>query len=100
MITPAPTDTEWFNRCLRGLWDFIGKQRRQDAAISTSLMLEMQKILEERWASAVKSMGILETWCASETGSLFILTYCGSLCGFKTPKIVLSGFKKQTLSPD
>ena len=39
VLTLAPTDTEWFNRYLTGLWDFIGKRRRQDAAISTSLML-------------------------------------------------------------
>jgi hypothetical protein len=45
-LTSDPTDTEWFNRFMTGLRARIGERRRQDAAISISLMLEMQKKLE------------------------------------------------------
>jgi hypothetical protein len=44
--------------------------------------------------------GYFEMRCVAETGSFFILTYCGSLRGFETPKVVLSDLTKQTLSPE
>ena len=81
------------------LQDRIGEQRCQDAEISISLKLDIQKRLEAIWTSAVESMNTLETRCEAETESFFILTYCCSLHGFETPKLVLSYFKKQTLSP-
>ena len=62
-------------------------------------MLGMQKRLEAIWTSAVESRDTLETRCEADTGSFFILTYCDSLRGFKTPKVVLGDLKKQTLSP-
>jgi hypothetical protein len=99
-LTAGPTDTEWLNRFMTGLRARIGERRRQDAAISISLMLEMQKKLEVRWTRAVESRDTLEMRCVAETGSFFILTYCGSLRGFETPKGVLSDLKKQTLSPE
>ena len=61
-------------------------------------MMEIQNILEAIWKSSVKSRGNLKTCCAAETNSLFILKYCGSLRGFKTPKHLLSDLKKQKLS--
>jgi hypothetical protein len=85
---------------MTGLPARIGELRRQDAAISISLMLEIQKRLEARWTRAVESKDTLEMFCVAETGSLFILTYCGSLRGFETPKFVLGDLKKQTLSPE
>jgi hypothetical protein len=99
-FTSPPTDTEWFNRFTTGLWARIGERRRQDAAISISLMLEMQKRLDARWTRAVVSRDTLEMHCVAETGSFFILTYCGSLRGFETPKVVLSDLTKHTLSPE
>jgi hypothetical protein len=99
-LTSDPTDTEWFNHFMTGLRARIGERCCQDAAISISLMLEMQKRLEARWTRAVESRDTLEMSCVSETGSLFILKYCGSLRGFETPKVVLSDLKKQTLSPE
>lgn len=85
---------------MTGLRARIGERRRQDAAISISLMLEMQKKLEAKWTRAFESKDTLEMRCVAETGSFFILTYCGSLRGFETPKVVLSDLKKQTLSPE
>jgi hypothetical protein len=98
-LTSAPTDSEWLNHFMTGLRARIGKRRRQDATISISLMLEMQKRLEARWTRAVESRDTLEIRCIAETCSLFTLSYCGSLRGFETPKVVLSDLKKQTLSP-
>ena len=51
------------------------------------------------WTSTVESKDALERRFEAETGSLFFLTYCGSLRGFEISKIVLSDLKKQTLSP-
>jgi hypothetical protein len=51
-----------------------------------------------KWTRAVESRDTLEMRCVAETGSFFILTYCGSFCGFETPKVVLSDLK--TLSPE
>jgi hypothetical protein len=99
-LKSAPTGTEWFNRFMMGLRAHIGERRRQDAAISISLMLEMQKRLEARWKRAVESRDTLEMRCVSETGSFFILAYCGSLRGFEMSKVVLSDLKKHTLSPE
>jgi hypothetical protein len=79
---------------MMGLPARIGERRRQDAAISISLMLEMQKKLEAKWTRAFESRDNLEMRCVAETGSFFILIYCGSLRGFETPKVVLSDLKK------
>jgi hypothetical protein len=85
---------------MTGLRAPIGERRRQDAAISISLMLEMQKRLEARWTRAVESRDNLVMRCVAYTGSFFILTYCGSLRGLETPKVVLNDLKRQTLSPE
>jgi hypothetical protein len=62
---------------MTGLRARIGECRRQDAAISISLMLEMQKKLEAKWMTrAFESKDTLEMRCVSETGSFFILTLC------------------------
>jgi hypothetical protein len=88
-----PTNTAWFNRFLTGLRARIGERRRQEVAIYISLMLEMQKKLEEKWTRDFESKDTLEMRCVAETGSFFILTYCGILRGFETPKVVLSDLK-------
>ena len=84
---------------MTSIWDCIGGRHCQDAEISISLVLEMKKRLEARYTSAVESKEFLETLCAADTGSFFILAYCVSLRGFETPNIVLIYLKKQTLSP-
>jgi hypothetical protein len=85
---------------MMGLRARIGELRFQDAVIFISLMLEMQNKLEPKWTRAVESRDTLGMRCVAESGSFFILTYCGSLHGFETPKVVLSDLKKQTLSPE
>ena len=93
-------DTELFTHFMIGIHAQIGKQHCQDWEIFVSLMLEIQKILEAIWKSAVESRDNLEICCAADTGSFFILEYCGILPGFETPKIALSDLKKNTLSPN
>jgi hypothetical protein len=79
---------------MTGLRARIGERCRQDAAISISLMLEMQKKFEAKLTRAFESRDTLEMRCVAETGPFFILTYCGILRGLETPNVVLSDLKK------
>jgi hypothetical protein len=99
-IACAPTDSEWFSRFMTGLKSRIGERRKQDAAISITLMVEIQRRLELEWQLATGLMNKDRVRAAAEHGSFHVLTYCGSLRGFETPKVVLHDLIHQTLSPE
>jgi hypothetical protein len=88
-LTTAPTDTEWFGRFMTGLRARVGERRRQDAAISIALMIELQSRLEVRWLEVNKENDWQEKRKAAENDAFFVWTYCGSLRGFETPKVLL-----------
>ena len=48
-LTTSPTDNECFGCFMTVLRARFGERRRQDAAISIALMMELQYILEARW---------------------------------------------------
>jgi hypothetical protein len=99
-IACAPTYSEWFSRFMTGLKSRIGERRKQDAAISITLMVEIQRRLELEWQLATGLMNKDRVRAAAEHGSFHVLTYCGSLRGFETPKVVLHDLIHQTLSPE
>jgi hypothetical protein len=74
---------------MTGLRARVGERRRQDAAISIALMIELQSRLEARWLEVNKENDWQEKRKTAENGGFFVLTYWGSLRGFETPKVLL-----------
>ena len=70
-LTTAPTDTEWFGSFMTVLWERVGERRRQVAAISIALMMELQSRLEARWLEANKEDDWQENRQESEKGEFF-----------------------------
>jgi hypothetical protein len=99
-LSAAPTDTEWFCRFMTGLRSRIGERHRQDAAISIELMLELQKRLEAKWQEAVikNDIGLMRD--TAEDVAFFLFTYCGSLRGYETPKVILQDLRRQIIPPE
>ena len=46
VMASSPNDSEWFTRFMTGLCSRISERRKQDAEISISLMIGMQRLLE------------------------------------------------------
>lgn len=74
----------------------VGERIRQDLAISMPVMLEVQKLLEEQWdRSDVDSRRNV-----AEIGAFFLITYCASLRGYETMKILLTTLRRGLVGPD
>jgi hypothetical protein len=83
-----------------GLRSRIGERRRQDAAISIALMVEMQARLEAKLNRMASSTDPQDLRHSAEKRSFFELMYCGSMRGFETPKVLLHDLRKQMVTPD
>jgi hypothetical protein len=57
----------------------IVERRKQDVAISISLMVEIQQRLELEWQLATRLMYKDRVRATAEHGSFHVFTYCGSL---------------------
>jgi hypothetical protein len=99
-ISNTPTESEWFNHFMTGLQSRIGERRKQDAAISIALMIELQKRLELEWQAATARNDKECIRKATENGSFHVFTFCGSLRGFETPKLLIHDLRQHTLSPE
>jgi hypothetical protein len=64
----SPEDSEWFSRLMTGLKSRIGERRKQDAAISIALMVEIQQRLELEWQLATRLMNKDRVRAAAEHG--------------------------------
>jgi hypothetical protein len=99
-IPNAPTDSEWFNHFMTGLRSRIRECRKQDAAISIALMIELQRRLELEWQAATARNDKECIRRATENGSFHVFMFCGSLRGFKAPNLLIHDLRQQTLSPE
>jgi hypothetical protein len=70
---------------MTGLRSRIRERRKQDAAISIALMIELQKRLELEWQAATARHDKERIRRATENGLFHVFTFCGSLRGFETP---------------
>jgi len=93
--TTAPSESVWHRLFMQGYHARVGEQRKQDMAITIEQMLKIQEILEWRWQEAVRSNDQGATRQVAEIAVFFEVGYCGSLCGFEMPKIVLTKLKNQ-----
>jgi hypothetical protein len=100
VATKAPTDSAWFVRFMSGFRLRVGERVQQDAAISISLMMLIQTLLEEDWEAAVTTGNLGAQRAIAEHGAFFLFLYCGSLRGFEGPKVLLSELKSQIVSPE
>ena len=89
----APTVTDWYDNFNAGFRARVGERVKRDAAISIEIMLELQALYEKEWddlpanGSPDAKLGVVEP------AVFFILTFCASLRGFETPKILLTDLR-------
>ena len=76
--TQCPTDGPWFGRFCLGMEKRLGRQIKQDMAISIEVMIEIQKLLERDWISARTANERLLVVIAA---MLFIVPFCWGLRG-------------------
>ena len=84
----APNDSECFTRFVTGLCSGIGELRKDDAEISVALMIKMKRLLELERQLEVKKNDKEHIRTAADNISLQNFTYCGSLRGYETPKVL------------
>ena len=100
VTTDAPSDTEWYDRFATGFRSRVGERRKQDAAISIEIMLEIQRLFENEWQAACDDSPSARRSIA-EPAVFFIVGFCGSMRGFELPKTVLTDLRNQIhLDPD
>ena len=95
VMDSAPTDSEWFTHFMIGLCSRIGEHRKKDASNSIVLMIEMQRSLGLEWYLSVKQNDRERIRTAAKNGLFHIFTYCGSLRGYETPKVLLHDLRHQ-----
>ncbi len=94
VATTAPSDSEWFASFMSGFRSRVGERRKQDAAISIEVMLEIQALFEEDWEE-VRDRGIQQQREVAEAAVFMIVGYVASLRGFELPKTVLTDLRRQ-----
>ena len=100
VMASSPTESEWFTYFMTDLWSRIGELRNQDAEISITLMIKMQRLLELEWHMEVKQNNKECIRTSVVNVSIQIFTYCGSLRGYETPKFLLYDINHQISSPE
>jgi hypothetical protein len=56
-LTTCPTQSMWFEHFSKGCLKHMGQEVKQDLAVSTSLMLLLQDILEGEWIANESTCG-------------------------------------------
>jgi hypothetical protein len=85
----SPHDSDFFVMFMAGLRARVGERRKQDAAISIALMVEMQRRLELDWNKALERDDLVEMREVAEHAVNFLFCFCGALCGFEGTKVPL-----------
>lgn len=81
---------EWFSRFISGCQARVGEHLKQDLAVSVPVMLEIQAQVEGQWEWA----GPEDRQSVAELGTFFLVTFCASLRGYETMKILLTSMQK------
>jgi hypothetical protein len=63
-------------------------------------MIELQRRFELEWQAATARNDKERIRRATGNGSFHVFTFCGSLRGFKNPKLLIHDLRQQTLSPE
>jgi len=97
VASTKPTWSEWYTRFSTGILHRLGNRPKQDAAISIDVMLEMMR----RFDASYEDTGIdpAARLRISQTATYAVLTYCASLRGYETPKIILT-YLREFRCPD
>jgi hypothetical protein len=85
----SPHDSDFFAMFMTGLRARVGERRKQDAAISIALMVEMQRRLELDWKDALVRDDLVEMREVAEHAVYFLFCFCGALRGFEGTKVPL-----------
>jgi hypothetical protein len=88
--TQSPHESDFFIMFMAGLRARVGERRKQDAAISIALMVEMQNRLELDWNKAMARDDLVEMREVAEHAVYFLVCFCGALRGFEGTKIPLN----------
>ena len=95
----TPTNSEFFKLFMAGFKARVGERVKKDAAISIEVMIQLQRLCEKEWGQAEASGDLKLLRSAAENGAFLVFTFCGSMRGFETPKVVLDRLEKQMLTP-
>jgi hypothetical protein len=87
--TQSPHESDFFIMFMAGLRARVGERRKQDAAISIALMLEIQRRLELDWKQALEGDDALAMREVAEHAVYFLFCFCGALRGFEGNKVPL-----------
>jgi hypothetical protein len=87
--TQSPHDGDFFTMFMAGLRARVGERRKQDAAISIGLMIEIQRRLELDWNQARERDDRVEMREVAEHAVYFLFCFCGALRGFEGNKVPL-----------
>jgi hypothetical protein len=87
--TQSPHESDFFTMFMTGLRTRVGERRKQDAAISIALMVEIQRRLELDWNKALEGDDLVAMREVAEHAVYFLFCFCGALCGFAGTKVPL-----------
>lgn len=89
VASTAPSDSEWANRFMMGFKARLGDRVRRDAALSVPQVLAFQELCEEEYLATIDTGDRVRRRQVCEIACFVLLSFCCSLRGFETPKIVL-----------
>ena len=95
LLSSNPTDAEFFSRFIKGVEARVGQRVKRDMAISIEIMLEFERMTEERWVDACERGDQSELRQLAEWGSYFSCTFCHSLRGWETVLARLESLRAQ-----
>jgi hypothetical protein len=87
--TQSPHDGDFFTMFMAGLRARVGERRKQDAAISVGLMIEIQRIFELDWNQALECDDRVTMREVAEHAVYFFFCFYGALHGFEGTKVPL-----------
>jgi hypothetical protein len=88
-VTKCPTYGLWFEKFMRGCHKRMGEIVKPDRALSTTILLEILKLLDAEWLTRAERHFAL----ASE-GAFYVIAFCCALRGEEVPLADLLGMKK------
>jgi hypothetical protein len=74
---------------MAGLRARVGERRKQDAAFSIWLMIEIHRRLKLDWNQALERNGRVAMREVAEHAVYFLFCFCGALRGFEGTKVLL-----------
>ena len=90
----------WHEVCTRCFSSRVSEHRKQDAAVSIEIMLEIQQLFKDEWQATQDDPPTVRRLIADPV-VFFIVGFCGSMHSFELTKMMLMDLRNQIhLKPD